>query len=506
MIPQADDAWTREEAAHLMNRAGFGVGIALLPEWHALGRKKAIEQLLTKLDEPNAEPLPEWATIEKLVEERRERFFAFRDLKKNAPNASEEELDRLRRKAIQEAQQEERKNGLEAQGWWLRRMLSSPNPLHEKMTFFWHDHFATSMQKVKEPTLLVLQNQLFRENALGNFKSLTHAISKDTAMTLYLDTQTSRKGKPNENFARELMELFTLGQGNYTEEDIRESARSFTGYTLDRRTGTITHDRRLWDDGEKRFLGKTGNFDGDGIIDVIFQQSQAAQYLPMKLWEFFAFEKPPQAAVEALGKTFAEGKFEIKPLLREIFGSKAFFVPDCMANQIKCPIQFLIQSVKQLETSMVPPAYALYVQSQLGQILFAPPNVAGWDWGKAWINTNTLLTRYQISGYLCKGSKAPVPEPSMAKGKGFSPEKIQRAMGALWSGPNYDKLVPRELRNDVPAMVDSLIDRLFQRKLADKVRESFIAYANEKKGVIFTNQEVAELVHLMMSTPHYQLC
>jgi hypothetical protein len=177
-----------------------------------------------------------------------------------------------------------------------------------------------------------------------------------------------------------------------------------------------------------------------------------------------------------------------------------------MANQIKSPIQFLIQSIKQLETPMVPPAYALYVQSQLGQILFAPPNVAGWDWGKAWINTNTLLTRYQISGFLCKGSNTPAPEQSMAKVKGFSPGNIQRAMGAVWSGPNYDQLVPRELRNDIPSMVDSLIDRFFQRRLAEKVRESFIAYANEKKGAIFTNQEVAELVHLMMSTPHYQLC
>lgn len=509
MISPAEDAWKKEEAAHLLNRAGFGATVKEVAVLHAMGRRQAVEHLLAQRPDPNADTWPKWANEEMLAEKSRERFEAIRQFRQTSRNLSEQELDRKRREAIQKFQQEERKNGLEAQAWWLKSMLTSPNPLKEKMTLFWHDHFATSFQKVKEPTFLMLQHRLFREHALGNFKSLTHAVAKDAAMTLYLDTQNSRKGKPNENFARELMELFTLGQGHYTEEDIRQSARAFTGYNLDRRTGKVFQQKNQWDDGDKTFLGKTGRFDGDGIIDVIFEQEQASRYLAMKLWEYFAYENPPSTVVAALGKTLAAAKFEIKPLLREIFLSKEFYAPECMANQIKSPVQFLVQSLKQLETPMVPPAYALYVQSQLGQILFAPPNVAGWDWGKAWINTNTLFTRYQISGSLTKGGKNPSPEQGMGKAKGFAGGGMggmQVALEFSWQGPDYEAIAPRAMRDDLPLLVDTLIERFFHRKLPEKVRDSFMAYAAEKKGVVFTNQEIAELVHLMMSTPHYQLC
>jgi uncharacterized protein (DUF1800 family) len=504
MLPKAENQWTWEEAAHLLNRAGFGGSPQEISQLHALGRHKAVDFLLQPTEAIDFLPAPDWTNPDQRQEAARERFAAIRDSRKTAQGMTAEEADRKRREVVQKFQQVERRQGLEAQGWWLDRMFRSQAPLREKMTLFWHDHFATSMQKVKEPALLYDQNATFRKHALGNFKKLTHAIAKDPAMMLYLDLQTSKKGKPNENFAREVMELFTLGQGNYTEEDIRQAARAFTGYDINRFVGTVSHSKRSWDDGEKTFLGQKGKFDGDGIIDVIFQQSQAASYLSMKLWEFFAYENPPQAAVDDLAKTFREGKFELVPVLREIFLSKEFYSPDCMSNQIKSPVQFFIQMLKQLEVQSLPKGYALYVQSQLGQILFAPPNVAGWDWGKAWINTNTLLTRYQISGFLCKGSDDTAPEREMGKVKGFG-NGLQRMAEMTWKGPDYDALVPRGARESVEQMVDALIQRLFQRNLSGNVREQFIAYATEKKGVVFTNQEVAELLHLMMSTPHYQL-
>jgi uncharacterized protein (DUF1800 family) len=506
MLPKAENSWTWEEAAHLLNRAGFGGDPQEISQFHALGRFKAVELLVQPTESVDAIAPPEWATLEKIAEQARARFAAFRDNRRATEGLSAEEAEKKRREAVNLLQQEERRQGLEAQGWWLERMHTTLAPLREKMTLFFHDHFATSMQKVKQPALLVMQNQLFRQHALGDFKKLTHAVAKDPAMMFYLDVQNSRKGMPNENFAREVMELFTLGTGNYTEEDIRQAARAFTGYSINRQSGTVSFDKRNWDDGEKTFLGQKGSFKGDDIIEVIFQQPQAAAFLARKLWEFFAYEEPPQSAVDDLAQTFRAADYQLVPLLREIFLSKEFYSEQCMANQIKCPVQFFLQMLKQLEVPTVPRAYSLYVQSQLGQILYAPPNVAGWDWGKAWINTNTLLTRYQISGFICKGGSDEAPEKNMMKVQGFGGGGgMERLASAAWKGPDYDAIVPRASRENVEQMVDSLIQRLFQRKLSGNVRESFIAYATEKKGVIFTNQEVAELLHLMMSTPHYQL-
>ncbi|MFM2220591.1 MAG: hypothetical protein RLZZ553_339 [Verrucomicrobiota bacterium] len=504
MLPKAENQWTWEEAAHLLNRAGFGGNLQEISQLHAMGRYKAVDFLTNPTESIDFLPAPEWSTPEKRQEAARKRFAEIRDSRKNMQGMTAEEADRKRREIAQKFQQLERRQGLEAQGWWLDRMFRSEAPLREKMTLFWHDHFATSVQKVKEPALLFDQNVTFRKHALGNFKKLTLAMAQDPAMMLYLDLQTSKKGKPNENFAREVMELFTLGQGNYTEEDIRQAARAFTGYDINRLIGTVSHNKRNWDDGVKSFLGQQGKFDGNDIIDVIFQQPQAARYVSLKLWEYFAYENPPEAAVDDLAKTLREANFELVPLLREIFLSKEFYSADCMSNQIKSPVQFFIQMLKQLEVPSLPKAYALYVQSQLGQILFAPPNVAGWDWGKAWINTNTLLTRYQISGFLCKGTDEKSPAREMDRVMGFG-NGLQRMAEMSWKGPDYDALVPRAKRENIEVMVDSLIQRLFQRNLSGNVREQFIAYAAEKKGVVFTNQEVAELLHLMMSTPHYQL-
>ncbi len=504
MLPKADNSWTWEEAAHLLNRAGFGGSPTEIDQLHALGRTKAVELLLQPTEEIDSTAIPEWATLKRIAEQARERFALIKDMRRATAGMTAEEADRKRRESLQKFQQEERRHGLEAQSWWLDRMFATQAPLREKMTLFWHDHFATSMQKVKQPALLVQQNELFRKHALGDFKELTHEVAKNPAMMMYLDVQNSRKGKPNENFAREVMELFTLGPGNYSEEDIREAARAFTGYSLNRLTATIDHNKRDWDDGEKTFLGQKGRFDGDGILEVIFQQEQTARFISRKLWEFFAYEEPAETAIDDLAQTFRSSKYQLLPVLREIFLSKEFYSEHCMANQIKCPVQFFVQMLKQLQAPSLPRGYALYVQSQLGQILFAPPNVAGWDWGKAWINTNTLLTRYQIAGFLCKGGSSETTDRDMGQFKGMG-GGMERMASANWSGPDYETLVPRASRENLEVMVDSLIQRLFQRKLSGNARESFLAYATEKKGVVFTNQEVAELLHLMMSTPHYQL-
>ncbi len=327
----------------------------------------------------------------------------------------------------------------------------------------------------------------------------------DPAMMLYLDTQSSKKGMPNENFAREVMELFTLGEGSYTEQDIREAARAFTGYDLNRMDGKVVHDQRRWDSTDKTVFGKTGPFTGKDVINLIFEKKEAARFMSKKLWEFFVYENPSETALEALAESFQKSNYQTGPLLREIFLSKEFYVEASIRSQIKSPIQYLVALLKQLEIDNPPAGFPIAAELQLGQVLFMPPNVAGWDWGQAWINTNTLLTRYNLAGFLTKGAgemeKSMTGEKMKTPGMGRAPEY----MGRGWKGPDYDKIAPRPLRQNPTDLVDSLLFRFFQSPLPDKARGSFIEYATSKKGVVFTNKETAELCHLILSTPYYQL-
>ena len=520
MLPKADHPWTIEEAAHLLRRAGFGGAPEEIRRLHSLGREKAVESLLAVEPIDSDRSLPSWADMAATVEQRREQMMKVREAQRELRNLPEEDRDKRTDeiKAIrQKNQKESRQQTLEGTRWWFDRIMNGPSPLQEKMVLFWHDHFATSARKVRYPVLILRQNELFRNHALGDFKKLTHEILRDPAMLLYLDVQNSRKGKPNENFAREVMELFTLGEGNYSEQDIREAARAFTGYNVNRVTGQVTHQKRQWDAGKKTVLGKTGNFDGDGVIDVLFEQDAAAEYVPAKLWQFFVEDEAPRVIVEDLAKTFRDSGFQIGPLLREIFLSRAFYDGTVIRNQIKSPIQFLVQMSKELGITSLPRGYAFVCQQQLGQVLFLPPNVAGWDWGRAWINTNTLLSRYNIAGVLTGGA-APADGTDggdddqmmkdMAKASGQGGRMISRVIERSmkeFKGPDYEKIAPRELRETPEKLVEALIKRFFQTELPPKQRTAFTEYAVAKKGVVFTDHEVGELCHLMMSTPHYQL-
>ena len=511
MLPAAPDEWTIFEAAHLLRRAGFGGSPDEIKVFHSLGRKQAVDALLAPEEPLNAFPLPAWADRGSASAEARERAMEVREMREETREMTPEQADRTRRQFNQQRQREARARSLEAQDWWFKRMLKTKAPLREKMVLFWHDHFATSFQKVKQPVLLMQQNELFRQHATGSFKELTHAIVKDPAMMLYLDTQNSKKGKPNENFAREVMELFTLGEGHYSEQDIKEAARAFTGYQINRLTGAVVHNKRQSDTGEKTIFGRKGRYDGDGVVDLIFEQSAASRLIPQKLWEYFVAENPPKDGAEALAKSFRDADFKVEPLLREIFLSKAFYSEKVIRDQIKCPIQYLVQMFKELELSGAPNAYLLNAQQQLGQVLFMPPNVAGWDWGKAWINTNTLLSRYNVAGFITKGSQESEPpdgDDGMMEMEDRRQARIGNAMKRAeraWAGPDYDKIAPRPLREDPEKLIDSLVFRFFQSPLGPKERETFVEYARSKKGVVFTNKETGELCHLMLSTPQYQL-
>ena len=505
MIPQAADSWTIGEAAHLLNRAGFGGHPDAIKALHALGRKGAVDSLLSAQDAPDAFPALDWAQKDKACAAFKEHHKQIRQIKTSGRDLSAEKVEEMKRELMKQLRMQEQQRGMEAQAQWVDRMLRTKAPLREKMTLFWHDHFATSIQKVRLPFFMVWQNDLFRRHATGNFKTLAHAMLMDPAMMRYLDTQNSQKGKPNENFAREIMELFTLGESHYTEADIREAARAFTGYQFNLNTGAVQHNKRRWDETPKTIFGKTGKFNGSDVIDLIFEQPQTAKFMAGKVWEFFAYENPPPKAIDALADTLRKSNYELAPLLREIFLSKEFYSETTMGSQIKCPIQFIIQLHKQLELDESPEGFAQNAQQQLGQILFMPPNVAGWDWGKAWINTNTLLARYNLAGVLCKitGKGNPMPRP-----RGVKIPRMKRARLEMrdWPGPDYEKIAPPPLRENPEELVESLIFRFFHGPLPAKASASFIEYANSKKGEVMTDRQTAELCHLMLSTPYYQLC
>jgi uncharacterized protein (DUF1800 family) len=374
--------WSPRRARHLLNRAGFGVPEDRIAQLASLSPRAAVASLLEYQRTPDDLVAPNF--LVSLAD-----LLAYREEAKTLPEDQ-------RRKLNNDMQARERAAMLGLQAWWIERMVHSPRPLQEKMTLFWHGHFATSAQKVKSSAANHQLNSLFRENATGNFKTLTTAVGQSPAMLRYLDNVQNVKGQPNENWARELMELFTMGVGHYTEDDIKESARAFTGWTTDN-AGQFRFNEDRHDFGAKTVFGRSGNFDGWDMINLIFEQPVTAEFISAKLWTYFAYENPEPQIVTALADTLRANHCEIAPVLETIFMSEAFYSEKAVGTQIKSPAQFLVQLAQHLSLESPPYVALARAAGQLGQMLFYPPNVAGWDGGRAWINANTLLTRYNMS-------------------------------------------------------------------------------------------------------------
>jgi len=391
---------------------------------------------------------------------------------------------------------------------WLEQMMTSPAPLLEKMTLFWHSHFATSIQKVKDAYWMWAQNNTLRQNALGNFGALVKKISRDPAMMIYLDLQQSRREHPNENWARELMELFTVGIGNYTEQDIREAARAFTGYRIDMTTQQFRFAPFQHDSTNKTLMGRTGPLNGDDVIDILVRKSACAQFIGKKLWRFFVEDDPSPQIVDLVANTIRAHNFEIRPVLREIFSSEQFYSDRAMLSQIKSPAQYIVQTAKLLETQLPGSLVAQNAMRQMGQILFAPPNVKGWDGGKAWITTSTFLFRCNFANYLINGD-AVLPRAAIAarlKGAGPGFRNLEQELAKQPPRDPIDiaRLVPPAIRDQPEQIVDLLSTRLFQTRAPEKERATFIQYL-QARNPDTSDATMRELVHLMMSTPQFQL-
>jgi len=405
LSPIAASEWNGDRAAHLIERAGFGATPDDVARLAAMTPKQAVSSMvdydaidnraLKPFDasgtwDPGMDPFP--ASRAEAVRLARERGAALGV--KVLPEGSDRRLQPVVDKFFYGL----RANSIETQRlgvWWANRMLTTKRPLEEKLTLFWHGHFATGDVKVRDYRMMLQQNEMLRAHAAGSFRDLLIGILKDPAMLVYLDNGENVKKHPNENFGRELLELFTMGVGNYTERDVREAARSFTGWTND--VLAFKFDAEQHDFGDKVFLGRTGSFNGEDIIDAILRQPVTAEFVAAKLYRYFVRDDMSAPVKTSLGRTFRDSGYQLKPLLTQIFLSRDFYSSKSDATQIKSPVALVVSTYKKMGLRELPtiPDFGR-MTGGLGQALFDPPNVAGWAGGRTWITPATLFQRGNV--------------------------------------------------------------------------------------------------------------
>ena len=315
---------------------------------------------------------------------------------------------------------------LNLQHWWLARLVGSPRQLEEKMTLFWHSLFATSNEKVDRPSFMYQQNQLFRQYALGDFEELLTAVCIDPAMLLWLDGNYSFKGAPNENFAREVMELFTIGVGHYSQQDVREGARAFTGWYIDDNFA-VQYSPHDHDGDSKTFLGQTGDFDYRDIARILANHPTCGRFLAWKLWAFFAYERPEDAILDELAGIYRDSGRSIRAVVSHMFGMPAFYSDRALTGRVKSPIEYVITAVRELGATVDPDDLNNWTYA-MGQTVFYPPNVGGWATGTRWINTATAVARFNFAEWLLEQHTDP------AQNRVDMGKLLQRYRAKTWDG------------------------------------------------------------------------
>lgn len=381
---------------------------------------------------------------------------------------------------------------------WLNEMINSEAQLREKMSLYWHGHFACRVINI------FYQQQLLhaiRKNALGNFGDLLREVSKSAAMLSFLNNQQNRKKHPNENFAREVMELFTMGRGNYTEDDIRESARAYTGWGFNL-SGEFVDRPNQHDTGEKTFLGHSGNFNGDDIIDIILEQKATAKFITTKIYTWFVNENINEEHVNNLAEKFYQSNYNISQLLNNIFSSKWFYDNRNTGTKIKSPIELIAGIRRILPMELDQPEMQLLFQRSLGQLLFYPPNVAGWPGGSSWIDSSTLLFRMRLPQIMAMNNKfslKPKDDDDVEMGR----EGTGKAGKVYKLNADVDWQRVAAAFGDVPreALSGSIGDVLFQTR--STIAKTIVnRYAESDSRMNYIRSVFLEL----MSTPEYQLC
>lgn len=392
--------WSSTRAAHLLERAGFGSTPEEVARLASMTPQQAIAQLVRSRGVRNALPAFDHSGVH---DPGIEPFPVSRPATTDQARTAGEALgikvkpdgNRRMQAVVNKFFYWLRASRLETNRvayWWANRMVVTQRPLEEKMALFWHGHFATNENKVRDYRKMLLQLQLFQNKGLGNFRDLTIGVAQDPAMLTFLDASVNVKGAPNENFAREIMELFTMGVGNYSESDIREVARAFTGWNYIDTQFVVNRDQH--DDGEKTVLGNRGRFDGVQAIDILLKQPVTAEFVASKIYRFFVRDEITPALQKKLGALFRDGGYEIAPLLETIFLSKDFYSLAAVGARIKSPVELAVSTYRKLGLKEVPGVPDFNdVTTALGQNLLRPPTVAGWAYGRSWITPGLLMER-----------------------------------------------------------------------------------------------------------------
>jgi len=456
---------TLPEIVHLYNRVGFGISF---PEASAL-QKQSRAAIVSQLFDASREMQPLTIDISELT-------------------AEIENLNLKDRKKLRSLIKDSVKKVHELNIAWMYRLGTTEQLLREKMTLFWANHFVCQDQNILH---IQQYNNTLRKHALGNFKDFVIAISKEASMIKYLNTKQNRKEKPNENFARELMELFTLGRDNYSEKDIKEAARAFTGWNHDF-IGNFRLRRFQHDDGEKTFFGKTGNFDGDDIIEIIVQQKQCAQFICEKIYKYFVNDQLDVSRIREMTTVFYKD-YNIENLMRFVLLSDWFYDEKNSGTKIKSPIEFLVGIHRVVPIKFEKERELLYLQNLLGQRLLFPPNVAGWKGGRNWINPNTMMLRLNLPSVLLANGVIALDE------KGEFEDDFQRfddkrnRQRKLKVLPDWETFHSRE-KNTTTTQLQHVL-------LISPLNKGTAAYLDK-----LADQDIKEFCIQLMSLPEYQLC
>lgn len=472
------------ENKHLLWRAGFGPAVEQLDDLS----KYSAQQFYKKLAALSAKKTNYLQGADRVFED----LYAESIGKKAADRTAEErrELQRLQTDAIRKL------NSL-----WMSEMVNSEQQLKEKMALFWHGHFACRSNNAFYQQQLL---HIIRDNALGNFGELLKAVSQSPAMLGFLNNQQNRKGRPNENFAREVMELFTLGRGNYTEKDIKEAARAFTGWTGNPQ-GEFVFRKNQHDTGEKTVLGKTGNFTGEDVLNILLEKKQTAIYITQKIYRFLVNDIADPKEVQRLVEKFYNSNYDISGLLKDIFTGTAFYEKKNMGVLIKSPVELLAGIQRMIPMQLEDDAALLTIQRILGQLLFYPPNVAGWPGGKTWIDSSTLMMRLRVPQLFTDADElnvTPKDDDDQMMGMKVAPKPKKnlgtKVINASMSWDQHYKQLTKVKREELLPVITShllltsgnITKETISKYIDDSSREAYIKTATIQ----------------IMSTPEYQLC
>ncbi|TRX27648.1 DUF1800 domain-containing protein [Flavobacterium franklandianum] len=411
-------------------------------------------------------------------------FQELKEIRKTLNTANPEAKKEMLKKEVQ--------TSFEMKAWWIDKMVEDEFPLREKMTCFWHNHYVATFQKVKVNYWVFQHNQILRENAFGNFKSLTKAIVQSNAMVRYLDNTDNRKDKLNENLSRELLELFTLGIGNYTENDIKNGAKGLAGLGVGEENAVY---RKIFEDNNSFvYFGKKGNFKIDEMIDIIFEQPNIAYLITRKILKWFIYDNPKEELVHYYGDYFKKMKFEIQPLLTKIFTEE--FAKNNVGSKIKNPLEYSLQLMNELNVENPNGKLIAFFLKEQGMDLFNQPNVKGWDGGNSWLTSQVFLQRNNVADLLCNGKNLTRGQKEMNENSMMrqNPNKLLNVK-LNWDKKGNNKEIIAELKNRL----------LFQTDESDQLDfEQILKYDFDSKTEGSENA-VLRLFNFMVKTPEFQL-